>query len=71
MKTITEIKRSANLEIFNVIIDKYKFDNTEIENNYNMGLITMTERLTQMQGIINKALKDIKANNIDETDIYK
>jgi hypothetical protein len=64
MKTIQEIQIEAKKEIFYLIRNKFSEDEKEISLNYNMGLITLEERLLQLKEIVNLSLKTLKENQI-------
>ena len=69
MQEIIEIQKKAKREIFSIIIEKFKEDKKEIENNYNMGLITFEEYLNQLNGTILLRLSNLEEYEIDQFEI--
>jgi hypothetical protein len=65
---IIEIQRKAKREIFYLIIEDFVEAKKEIESNYNMGLITFEEYLEQLNANINKNLRELKENKIDQSE---
>ena len=64
MKTIEEIKKNAQIEILSIITRDTNGRLEDVENHYNMGLIDFKEKLEQLQGVIQIALKQLKDNNL-------
>ena len=71
MRAIEEIKMKAKKDIFYLVRDQFNEVEKEISLNYNMGLITLEERLSQLKQIVDISLKTLKENQIVEADIYK
>jgi len=63
---IIEIQKKAKKEIYHIILNNFNEAEKEINTNYNMGLISLQEKLSQMKATIELALKQLKENNIDE-----
>jgi hypothetical protein len=66
---IIEIQKKAKREIFYLIVEDFKGAKKEIESNYNMGLITFGEHIQQQLATFNKALRQLKENNINDEDL--
>lgn len=69
MRTKEQIKREVTIlktEQYNLFLDEYNKTEKEIQRNYDMGLITFEEKLSQIIELNKQYIREYKDENFDK-----